>query len=47
VQHQLAEHERFLQVLAALAHQRVVGRDRHAQRLDLDQLGEDVGRAVE
>ena len=47
VQDQLAEREGLLEVLAALAHQRVVGLDLDAQRLDLDELGEDVGGAIE
>jgi len=47
LQDQAAELERLLQAAAAFAHERVVGGDLDAQLLQLHQLGEDVGGAVE
>ena len=47
MEHHLAQRQRLLQVLAALAHERVVRADLQAQRLDVDDLGEDLRRAVE
>ena len=47
VPHQLAELQRFLQMVAALPHEGVVGLDLDAEGLDLHQLGEDARGAVE
>ena len=43
----LAQGERLLEMLTALAHEGVVGLDLDPQRLDLDHLGKDVGGPVE
>lgn len=47
MQHQLAELQRFLQMLTALLHEGVVGLDLDAEGLDLHQLGEDGRSAAE
>jgi hypothetical protein len=41
------QRQRLLKVFTARAHQGVVGGDAHPERLDLDELGEDVGGPVE
>ena len=47
VEHQPAEGEGFLQAATAFPHQVVAGGDFHADRLQIDQTGKNVGGAVE